>query len=502
MKVQILKALTAVVLFLLPNVNFGQAAPPLGAAESFALFTSAGALDNLGATSVTGDIGSNSAAVTGFPPGVIVGTIYNPPDPTLAQAAADVSTAYGLLSGMGGSVLGTTIGNNDTLTAGVYLTGGAATLNGNLYLDGQGDPDALFIIRIGGALSTSTFSNVFLINSASLCNVYWQIMGAFSLGGGSVFRGTIVGGGAISLLEGSSLLGRGLTTTGAIDLHNNLVTIALAPVATASNNGPVCVGSSLSLTGGPASMTSYAWTGPNGFTSTSQSPTVSANATTAMAGTYSLTVTDGNGCTSIAATTTVTVNALPVATASNNGPVCVGSSLNLTGGPASMTSYAWTGPNGFTSTSQSPTVSANATTAMAGTYSLTVTDGNGCTSIAATTTVTVNPLPAAAAGADTTICLNASTQIGEVTVTGSTYSWTSLPAGFTSTEANPTVTPLITTTYIVVETITATGCQMSNSVTVTVNLCGTTLVPISTWALLLGGALIALFVFVRYRRMV
>jgi len=168
MKKQLLKALIAVLLFLMPTVNFGQAAPPLGAAESFALFTSAGAFDNFGATFVTGDIGSNSAAVTGFPPGEIVGTIYTPPDFTLAQAAADVGTAYGLLSGMGGSVLGTTLGNNDTLTAGVYLTGGASTLNGNLYLDGQGDPDALFIIRISGALSTSTFSNVFLINSASL----------------------------------------------------------------------------------------------------------------------------------------------------------------------------------------------------------------------------------------------------------------------------------------------------------------------------------------------
>jgi hypothetical protein len=65
--------------------------------------------------------------------------------------------------------------------------------------------------------------------------------------------------------------------------------------------------------------------------------------------------------------------------------------------------------------------------------------------------------------------LNESTQIGSAAVSGSTYSWTSAPAGFTSTAANPTVTPLVTTTYTVVETITATGCTDTNSVVVTVN---------------------------------
>ena len=68
-----------------------------------------------------------------------------------------------------------------------------------------------------------------------------------------------------------------------------------------------------------------------------------------MAGTYTLTVTGAGGCVSAPVSTTVVVNALPVATAASNSPVCEGSPLNLTGGPAGMTTYAWTGPNGFTS---------------------------------------------------------------------------------------------------------------------------------------------------------
>jgi gliding motility-associated-like protein len=117
-----------------------------------------------------------------------------------------------------------------------------------------------------------------------------------------------------------------------------------------------------------------------------------------MAGVYTLIVTNASGCTNTI-TTTVTVNALPVATVSNNGPVCAGSALSLTGGPAGMTTYSWTGPNGFTSLLQNPSVSANATLTMSGVYTLTVTNGSGCMSIASTT-VTVNENPVAIAGQD------------------------------------------------------------------------------------------------------
>jgi hypothetical protein len=106
-----------------------------------------------------------------------------------------------------------------------------------------------------------------------------------------------------------------------------------------------------------------------------------------MAGTYTVTVTNANGC-SKNAQTSVTVNALPNATAGNNGPVCVGATLTLSSGPSGMSSYSWSGPNGFTSTLQNPTVSASATTAMAGMYTVTVTNGNGCSN-SAQTTVTV-----------------------------------------------------------------------------------------------------------------
>ncbi|MBK6284342.1 MAG: HYR domain-containing protein [Draconibacterium sp.] len=83
-------------------------------------------------------------------------------------------------------------------------------------------------------------------------------------------------------------------------------------------------------------------------------------------------------------------------------------------------------------------------------------------------TVTVNPLPAALAGADRLICFDESTVLGADAVVGSIYSWTSVPAGFTSALANPSVSPLVNTKYTVVET-SENGCSNSNSVTVTPN---------------------------------
>ncbi|MEI6408671.1 MAG: ice-binding family protein [Bacteroidota bacterium] len=207
-----------------PITNFGQA-PDLGAASSFALFTAAGAFNNIGTTVVSGNIGTNVGAFTGFPPGVVIGQIHVA-DAISAQAATDVANAYGYLSSLTcGLVLGTTLGNGQVLTPNIYCLGAASNINGNLILDGLGNPNAIFIFQIDGALSTSTFATVSLINSAQLCNVYWQINGAFNLGDNSVFRGTVVAGGALNFGIGATLIGRGLTTAGAISTITNVVTL-------------------------------------------------------------------------------------------------------------------------------------------------------------------------------------------------------------------------------------------------------------------------------------
>ena len=122
----------------------------------------------------------------------------------------------------------------------------------------------------------------------------------------------------------------------------------------------------------------YAWSGPDGFTATSQNPTI-VGMTSAKAGVYTVTVTLG-GYTSTA-TTTVSVYTAPTITAASNTPVPTGQTIQLTANSTPIySSYAWSGPNTFSSNAQNPTVAS--VSAAAGTYIVTVTDENGCTATA------------------------------------------------------------------------------------------------------------------------
>jgi hypothetical protein len=100
-------------------------------------------------------------------------------------------------------------------------------------------------------------------------------------------------------------------------VNGTCVHIWAGPTATASSNSPVTQGATIQLTGGPDGMISYNWTGPGGWTSNAQNATRS-NATTAMAGNYTLVVTNEYGC-SDDATTNVVVNVPPSPPAGGGG---------------------------------------------------------------------------------------------------------------------------------------------------------------------------------------
>lgn len=164
---------------------------------------------------------------------------------------------------------------------------------------------------------------------------------------------------------------------------------------------------------------------------TFQNPTYTFTA----AGTYpvKLTVTDSNGCSS-SVIKNVVVEPADVATAASNSPVCEGSTIQLTGGPDGMKSYSWTGPNDFTSNSQSPSIT-SATVSNAGIYTLTVVDNNNCVT-SANTLVTVKEKPQVSVGRDISICENENGVLLNGTNTGgpATYLWTTSGTG---TFSNP-----------------------------------------------------------------
>jgi hypothetical protein len=401
MKKNIFIVRISLVLLLMSNYTFGQA-PPLGATSSFALFTAAGAFANVGgSTVVMGDAGTNVGAFTGFPPGTLNGSSHVA-DPTSVQAAADVATAYSSLNGLScGSVIGTALGTQ-TLTPNIYCLGAASTLNGNLTLDAQGNPNALFIIKINGTLSTASSSRVILVNSASLCNVFWQINGAVSLGTNSFFKGTIIANGAISLLQGASLEGRGLSTAGAISLYNNIVTEGTQPtMSSITTLGPkiFCAGGSTILSGN------------NDGTWNTGATTASITVNTS--GNYF--VTNTTNCGSITSNTiSITVSPLPTLAVSS-GTICKGSSITLSASGAN--SYSWS-PGASLSSHIVSSVTANPTVTTI--YTVTGTVGNCSAKV--TTTVMVNISPIVNLGVDTALCgciiLNAYSP-------NATYNWSS-----------------------------------------------------------------------------
>jgi|GEM_PF-4388321 len=234
-----------------------------------------------------------------------------------------------------------------------------------------------------------------------------------------------------------------------------------SPTVTANNSGGplTCDDNEAQLTASASGANNYSWSGPAGFSSTMQNPTVS------QAGTYTVTVTAANGCTASASTTINSNTNAPNANASNDGPLNCGNDnvqLNATGGG----SYSWSGPAGFTSTMQNPTVS------QAGTYTVTVTSNNGCTDTASTTVQGDNAAPTAVASADNNGVLSCET--GSVMLSGSSnmtnvsYSWSG-PNGFSSTMQNPTV--MMMGTYTVTVTKNDTGCSAMADVVVTLGAC-------------------------------
>jgi len=236
--------------------------------------------------------------------------------------------------------------------------------------------------------------------------------------------------------------------------------------AGAANSGPVtCKPDSVTLLGSSStSGVSYAWTGPNSFSSTLQNPKVRTT------GTYIVTVTNSGGCTATASTT-VTENLVPpanVTASSGSGSTvitCTNATLTLTGSASGANlSFAWTGPNGFTASG------ASASAGTAGTYTVTATDTtNGCAASAAVllqsnttapSAVTYTPVPASAqiTCAVPGVSLTGSSATGTVR-----YGWTG-PNNYSAT--GPTANAQTAGTYILTATDTVNGCTATANASV------------------------------------
>ncbi len=209
----------------------------MGTTANFVLFTRNGAMGNTGTSQLTGNVGTHNGSITGF--GNVNGNMDNA-DAATSQCDTDLHILYNQLDTDRATFhpVSTILGNGDTLVAGVYAMAAATTLNLNLFLNANGDPNAVFIFQIPGTFSTGALAKVILLNGAKACNVFWKTEGQVSLAAGTTIRGTIVANNsAIVMSTGDTLEGRALSTTGAVTVSGVL---AYTPIGCGSPtlNGP------------------------------------------------------------------------------------------------------------------------------------------------------------------------------------------------------------------------------------------------------------------------
>ncbi|MGW2668787.1 ice-binding family protein [Streptomyces sp. NPDC001272] len=213
---------------------------PLGTAASFAVLAGS-EITNTGPTVITGDLGvSPGTAISGFPPGIVNGTVHSGPvDPVGLQAKSDLVVAYDNAAGQASDATLPPDAGGLTLVPGVYTAPSTLGLTGTLTLDAQGNPNAVWVFQVGSGLTTASSSNVSLINGASPCNVFWQVGSSATLGTETNFVGTIMALTSISLTTGADIDGRALARNGAVTMDTNTI-----------NRGTCAAGTTGGTTGG------------------------------------------------------------------------------------------------------------------------------------------------------------------------------------------------------------------------------------------------------------
>ena len=222
----------------------------LASVEKFRLFTSAGAVANAATSGFIGDIGTNVGAISGFGTSTHIGSFYSA-DAVTAQAKIDLDIAYNKLMLIPTTVTTHTpaFGSGETLYAGVYATGGAGSLAGTITLDGQGNPDAVFIFKFNGAFAAGAQSKVILSNGTRRSNVFWISEGATSIGAFSMMKGTLLAhNGACTMGAGGNLEGRMLSTAGAIGFSTGVAYAVVHDNECVYNNSNIVVNSSNPIT--------------------------------------------------------------------------------------------------------------------------------------------------------------------------------------------------------------------------------------------------------------
>ena len=201
----------------------------LGSVGNF-LAIAGSTLTNTGPSIVDGDIGvSPGTAITGFPPGIINGSLHAA-DPIAAAAQGDLTTAYNEAAGRTSCSV-SKIGDigGQTLAPGLYKSTSTLSVDAaDLTLDAMGDGNAVWIFQAASTFTMLSGRKIILVNGAKSGNIYWQVGSSATIGTGAAFHGTILALASITVTTNASVNGRLLARNGAVTLDSNAV---VRPVA-------------------------------------------------------------------------------------------------------------------------------------------------------------------------------------------------------------------------------------------------------------------------------
>jgi LruC domain-containing protein len=217
------------------NLLMAQTAPSFGAAQTFSVLAYA-TVTNTGPTKVSCNVGvSPGSAVTGFLPGIIQnGQIYAEVASLAGPAMSRANEVYNLLKAqpallvndLTGKVLGETVGAI-TLNPGIYTFSSSAQLNATLTLNDGGDPNAVFIFKIGSTITTASYSKVVMSSGGKGTNVFWQVGSSATIGTYTKFCGNIIALASITMTTGCTTTGKLFALNGAVTMDTNEVQLGL-----------------------------------------------------------------------------------------------------------------------------------------------------------------------------------------------------------------------------------------------------------------------------------
>ena len=190
----------------------GQAPIHLGSAASFAVMSTS-SIASTGPVIINGDVGLAPGTSQGIPPAQINGTIHIN-DSVITQAQADLLAAYN--DAVSRSTNAQTLPGNMgglTFTPGLYVNSTSVLISGagannNVTLDAQGDPNAVFIFKMGSTLTTGPGSQVILAGGAKASNVFWQVGTSATIDTTTIFEGNVLANVSITMNTGAVVTGR------------------------------------------------------------------------------------------------------------------------------------------------------------------------------------------------------------------------------------------------------------------------------------------------------